>query len=219
MRTETQKWCAVCGSTSGRIERHHIVPRSRGGPDTDDNLVPLCHSCHQGHHMVGGKRITFAYDGYHELCWSIDRDRHGKCVLEDPNRDEPCPDPMTDEDGELLNDLRLDIAGRTQTANMCVWLNSLALSAAHSTFSARYGADSKRHLREWAASLEPPIVGSTFDKMCDTSALPDTDEVAVMPLSMRHRLYRAMLAGADFESALADAQVLTPRAFERQHNL
>jgi 5-methylcytosine-specific restriction endonuclease McrA len=44
--------CRVCvrptsnGSYWGKIELHHIVPRSQGGDDVADNIVPLCGSCH-----------------------------------------------------------------------------------------------------------------------------------------------------------------------------
>ena len=44
--------CRVCGSVeNGRMESkiqlHHLVPRSRGGDDTLDNIVPLCRRCHE----------------------------------------------------------------------------------------------------------------------------------------------------------------------------
>ncbi|MGD0400389.1 MAG: HNH endonuclease [Syntrophobacteraceae bacterium] len=28
------------------VEVHHIVPESQGGPDTIDNVAPLCVKCH-----------------------------------------------------------------------------------------------------------------------------------------------------------------------------
>ena len=36
--------CAYCGSTMN-LQWEHIIPRSRGGPDTIDNLVLSCSSC------------------------------------------------------------------------------------------------------------------------------------------------------------------------------
>lgn len=36
--------CAFCGSTS-RLELDHIIPFSRGGPDTVENLRVLCKTC------------------------------------------------------------------------------------------------------------------------------------------------------------------------------
>ncbi len=44
--------CRVCvrpgsnGSYWRKIELHHLVPRSWGGDDTEDNIVPLCLYCH-----------------------------------------------------------------------------------------------------------------------------------------------------------------------------
>lgn len=37
--------CWACGDTR-RVERCHIVSIEDGGPNTADNLVLLCHSCH-----------------------------------------------------------------------------------------------------------------------------------------------------------------------------
>lgn len=37
--------CRLCSSP--RVTAHHLVPRSRGGDDVRDNLIPLCHSCHE----------------------------------------------------------------------------------------------------------------------------------------------------------------------------
>jgi hypothetical protein len=36
--------CAYCGS-SGPLQWEHVVPRSRGGPDTIDNMVRACAPC------------------------------------------------------------------------------------------------------------------------------------------------------------------------------
>lgn len=44
--------CRVCvlpesnGSYWKQIELHHLIPRSRGGGDVAENIVPLCRSCH-----------------------------------------------------------------------------------------------------------------------------------------------------------------------------
>ncbi len=37
--------CRLCPSGRG-LQRHHVVPRSLGGDDVDENLVPLCSACH-----------------------------------------------------------------------------------------------------------------------------------------------------------------------------
>src|SRR5439155_25945830 len=44
--------CRVCrdadsnGSVHSSIQFHHLVPRSQGGDDVADNIVPLCQDCH-----------------------------------------------------------------------------------------------------------------------------------------------------------------------------
>ena len=48
--------CRVCGksprtNSSVRLEVHHIRRRADGGSDTPDNVVTLCHECHEAHHQ------------------------------------------------------------------------------------------------------------------------------------------------------------------------
>jgi len=52
--------CRLCG-VRRHLERHHLVPRSQGGDDVDENLVPLCGPHHAGGlSMLAGchRRIT-----------------------------------------------------------------------------------------------------------------------------------------------------------------
>ncbi|AUX09866.1 restriction endonuclease [Halalkaliarchaeum desulfuricum] len=58
------KWeCQKCGKRGGpygneRVDVHHIVPKSKGGEDRINNLITLCHSCHEkehGHTIPTGK--------------------------------------------------------------------------------------------------------------------------------------------------------------------
>ena len=37
--------CAYCGDTSGALQRDCVLPISRGGRYTLDNVVPACRSC------------------------------------------------------------------------------------------------------------------------------------------------------------------------------
>jgi 5-methylcytosine-specific restriction endonuclease McrA len=46
--------CQVCGSYTLDYP-HHIKFRSQGGTEEDENLVTLCHRCHEGFH--GGCRF------------------------------------------------------------------------------------------------------------------------------------------------------------------
>lgn len=47
--------CRVCGGARG-LQRHHVVPRSQGGDDVDENLVPLCSDCHR--RITGNDRLA-----------------------------------------------------------------------------------------------------------------------------------------------------------------
>lgn len=40
--------CAYCGTADGPFELDHVVPRSRGGPDSPKNLVRACFGCNRG---------------------------------------------------------------------------------------------------------------------------------------------------------------------------
>lgn len=42
--------CQVCGKKHTRLEVHHIVYRSQGGTDDEDNLITLCKDCHNNIH-------------------------------------------------------------------------------------------------------------------------------------------------------------------------
>ena len=37
--------CVYCGCEGGNLQLDHVIPRSRGGADTPDNLVAACRSC------------------------------------------------------------------------------------------------------------------------------------------------------------------------------
>lgn len=42
--------CRLCGSQRN-LEVHHVCCRSRGGGNSSDNLITLCHGCHTGVHV------------------------------------------------------------------------------------------------------------------------------------------------------------------------
>lgn len=44
--------CQICKGKSGDtvLEVHHILPKSKGGTDMPDNLITLCHCCHERLH-------------------------------------------------------------------------------------------------------------------------------------------------------------------------
>ena len=46
--------CRSCGKSAkdvARLEVHHVRRRTDGGSDTPDNVVTLCHECHEAHHQ------------------------------------------------------------------------------------------------------------------------------------------------------------------------
>ena len=47
--------CQTCDATNVELHQHHIVPRSRGGLDTETNLIALCTDCHGKAHDVSFK--------------------------------------------------------------------------------------------------------------------------------------------------------------------
>jgi hypothetical protein len=48
--------CKLCSKESEYLEVHHIIPKSRGGLDNDNNLIKICVDCHSLVHDVGFKR-------------------------------------------------------------------------------------------------------------------------------------------------------------------
>ena len=39
--------CSNCGWNESSCDIHHIIPRSKGGNNTDENLTILCPNCHR----------------------------------------------------------------------------------------------------------------------------------------------------------------------------
>lgn len=67
--------CRQCGAMF-EIEGHHIVPRSKFGArdksvHDENNLIPLCHLCHQNHHTTADKRIPRHLLAFDELTFAI----------------------------------------------------------------------------------------------------------------------------------------------------
>lgn len=60
--------CCLCKALG--VEIHHIIPQEEDGPDTEDNAVPLCPSCHETYGANPQKRkfIREARDLWYEIC-------------------------------------------------------------------------------------------------------------------------------------------------------
>ena len=50
-------FCALCGSTDN-LEHHHVLPKSLGGSDNEDNLLTLCSTHHVQLHNLSPGRIN-----------------------------------------------------------------------------------------------------------------------------------------------------------------
>lgn len=49
--------CCLCHKWAGsRMEIHHIIPRSEGGDDSEENGIPLCFDCHAEVHSYNPKQ-------------------------------------------------------------------------------------------------------------------------------------------------------------------
>ncbi len=48
-RERDNETCQACGSTH-KVEGHHIFDHQYSGAASDDNIIALCHDCHQKVH-------------------------------------------------------------------------------------------------------------------------------------------------------------------------
>jgi hypothetical protein len=73
-RSIREKWgnrCAYCESEDN-LTLDHIVPQSKGGPDTTRNVVACCHSCNQSKGHTPWEewyynQDFFSYDNYEKI--------------------------------------------------------------------------------------------------------------------------------------------------------
>jgi len=64
--------CAYCRRNGGALHRDHVVPLSRGGFDTPQNVVPSCASCNlsKGDRDVREWMASMGYNyGFFVLTW------------------------------------------------------------------------------------------------------------------------------------------------------
>ena len=73
--------CCLCPQrTQLTVEKHHILPVSEGGPNTEDNLIVVCGNCHDAIHLArDAGRQVYTEDQileckrrWIELCWRPD---------------------------------------------------------------------------------------------------------------------------------------------------
>lgn len=55
-------WCACCGKGTLETEWHHIIYRSHGGDESDENMLEVCRECHEKIHAgkIGKDEVAFA---------------------------------------------------------------------------------------------------------------------------------------------------------------
>ena len=55
-------WCACCGMGSLETEWHHIIFRSQGGDESDENMLEVCRDCHAKIHdgRITKDEVAFA---------------------------------------------------------------------------------------------------------------------------------------------------------------
>jgi len=63
--------CAECGSRDG-LEIDHVIPLSRGGTDTIDNITLLCRECHREKHKAA-TRLTWKEERKRTIRLGIER--------------------------------------------------------------------------------------------------------------------------------------------------
>lgn len=49
--------CTACNN-KGDLDLHHLISRGAGGPDSEENLMPLCRLCHTRLHVKGLLHMT-----------------------------------------------------------------------------------------------------------------------------------------------------------------
>jgi 5-methylcytosine-specific restriction endonuclease McrA len=71
--------CPGCKARSG-LHAHHIIFRSQGGPNHEDNMITLCNYCHTAVHdhnllitFVGYVHDTLFYEWKYQNGWSPSR--------------------------------------------------------------------------------------------------------------------------------------------------
>ena len=89
----TPERCAFCWQPAS--EMHHVLHRSQGGTDENQNLLPLCRRCHDGHHTG-----TWEIGADERVAWRVHRETGER--VEMPRH--PSPHILTD--GSFLDFVR-----------------------------------------------------------------------------------------------------------------
>jgi hypothetical protein len=110
--------CCICRRfRPTRIQVHHIIARSEGGPDDPGNLMPICMSCHTDVHSRVPFARRFSPD---EL--RAHRDELFRLVADGklPTGSEDSPGPLQVFNGRVLDTAFPDLPGLTAEAALIV---------------------------------------------------------------------------------------------------
>ena len=58
--------CSYCGNSEDKIGKEHIVPVSKGGGYTADNIIPACQSCNASKYSKDLEEWYMKYEYYNE---------------------------------------------------------------------------------------------------------------------------------------------------------
>jgi len=63
--------CRICGRPAS--DGHHIVLRSKGGDDVEDNIIPLCHQHHMEYHAGVERRLKLTLEEFQYVIRKLGR--------------------------------------------------------------------------------------------------------------------------------------------------
>lgn len=160
---ERQPFCSLpwCGKT-GKIDLHHVIPRSQGGGEGEGNIVAICHECHMKHHGEEHLDFTMLDGKWHVL----HEGRYAPLVVYNPHTDEV---PFDTED--ILGDLGSELRELKCSADQVDYFLSRELAEAE----AKLHGDRKA-LAEWCVDnldISPRSVDSYLSKRIAYASLPE----------------------------------------------
>ena len=134
--------CCWCKEHRNKVDVHHLIPESQGGPDTEENAAPLCGSCHDlfGNNPDLRKEIRSRRDHWYASCVS------GSPVLNEGAIAVPLsqPDQKLDRVAELV--------GKLTEALSSGWLRGYSEAEARQMLSELY--EYRGRLREHGGLLQ-----------------------------------------------------------------
>lgn len=183
---------------------HHIIRRSQGGTDDPDNLVPLCHACHMGHHDGSGERLEFEYNLDGKLC--VWRGGLLPVVVADPNRD-----PVPFDDPPEFEDAIADINELLDTIATADYYLGKRLDDAK-----RLAGKEALQLR-LSDRVAPQSFGSWLSNRIAYASLPEYAEVLRLGVTRGVAVSRLVGKGHDLAQVLHDLNTMPWSQFDAEY--